>query len=189
MSNTIFIKEVNNQPVIFNVDNATDIARLEALQAVKMSDNLVRSVFGENSMYADNTTCTITDNPDNPAFPYNVTFNASKIIDTPKRYYGYLAQKAMPSNKYIQYLNVESGNQYRAPANGYFVFYVNFGTNDGFCRLKWKSSMFASESRGVGIPVVFIPVLKGQIVIATYSSDLTASRNTDLYFFYAYGEI
>ena len=53
MSNAILIKEVNNQPVIFNVDNAIDVARLEALQAVKMAEEMAADIFGENAQYAD----------------------------------------------------------------------------------------------------------------------------------------
>lgn len=124
MSNTILIKEVNNSPVIFNVDNAVDAARLEALQAVKMAEDLVVSVFGEQSNFADNTTCTITDNPDNPAFPFTAVFDSSKISSKPKRELGVMAGIGMPGSKFID-LNIPINNDdnmypdFIAPADGY----------------------------------------------------------------------
>lgn len=193
MSNTILIKEVNNHPVIFNVDNAADAARLEELQAVKMAEDLVVSVFGEQSNFADNTTCTITDNPDNAEFPYDVAFDASKIIETPKRYYEYLAKMAMPSNKYIN-LNLKFSDEnnyhmsyYTSPANGYLEFiaqansrhYALLVLSDGLLNV----TSYASDNTPCGI---FLPVKKNVICTIAFVYPITI---TSLKFIYAYGEI
>lgn len=200
MSNTVLIKEVNNSPVIFNVDNAVDAARLEALQAVKMADDLVASVFGEQSNFADNTTCTISANQDNPAFPYNVTFNASKIIDTPKRYYGNLAGMGMPSDKFIS-LNLSFNNKtakYTAPANGYVCIYtaVNNGSQGGptlrvyvynYSNVyKYEKAIGAWNVYGVYAGVL-CPVKKGDIIKIAYSGNTADDLITR--FIYAEGEI
>lgn len=119
--NTVLIKEVNNTPYIFNVDNAVDAERLEA---IKMPEAMVSEVFGENIQYADNTTCTITDNPDNPAFPFTAVFDSSKISSKPKRELGVMAGIGMPGTKFID-LNIPINNDdnmypdFIAPADGY----------------------------------------------------------------------
>lgn len=128
MSNAILIKEVNNQPVIFNVDNAIDVARLEALQAVKMAEEMAADIFGENAQYADILNSSISDNPDNPAFPFTVVFDSSKITAKPKRELAAMAGIAMPSAKYIDIpivLNVLYPDLFIAPADGYIAIEVN----------------------------------------------------------------
>ena len=61
MNTATYIKEVNNTPVLFNIDNARDMANFEALQAIKMPENMANEIFGNNTRYADNTTCIITE--------------------------------------------------------------------------------------------------------------------------------
>ena len=81
-ANRIYIYiDKQRQPAILNVDNDTDGAVLEQLGAVKMPENLVAEIFGEQAEFADSTNCTITPNPDNPAFPYAVTFGANTRKD------------------------------------------------------------------------------------------------------------
>lgn len=204
MSNTILIKEVNNVPVIFNVDNAADAARLEELQAVKMAEDLVVSVFGEQSNFADNTTCTITDNPDNAEFPYDVAFDASKIIEIPKRYYGNLAQMAMPSGKYIDYTSALGTSTsilkiFTAPANGYFSLDALATQVNGFANMALtttanvsdiddsKKIMSITSTYGVinGGMGCFLPIYKGQRVLVHIGN----SRVKNFKFHYAQGEI
>lgn len=114
----------NGAPTILNVDNAADGAVLEQLGALKMPEAMASEVFGDNAQYADNTNCTITDNPDNAEFPYNVTFDSSKIMATPKRELGTMAGIGMPSTKFID-LNIPINNDdnmypdFIAPADGY----------------------------------------------------------------------
>lgn len=133
MSNAILIKEVNNSPVIFNVDNAIDIANLEALQAVKMAEEMVNSIFGEQANFADNTTTVVAPNADNPQFPWNAVFDSSKILEKPKRKLGTMAGLAMPSNKYIDIaakINAPSQVWGPAPADGFLVIDVGNATSN-----------------------------------------------------------
>lgn len=204
MSNTIFIKEVNNTPYIFNVDNAVDAARLEALQAVKMAEDMITNIFGEQSNFADNTTCTISANQDNPAFPFAVNFDASKIIETPKRYYGYLAQMAMPSSHYIDYTSnfgtsTSISKVLTAPANGYISLSAITTQANGFANMclvttpnlsdiddskKYMvvTSTYGSINVGIGC---YLPILKGQhVLVHTGNSRILWCR-----FYYAQGEI
>ncbi len=122
MNTATYIKEVNNTPVLFNIDNARDMANLEALQAIKMPENMANEIFGNNIRYADNTTCVITENSGNAEFPFNVRFDASKITAKPqtkkKLTDSYLAGLGMPSSKFIRFTPY-SGFVYTAPANGY----------------------------------------------------------------------
>lgn len=157
MSNTILIKEVNNNPVLFNVDNAVDEARLEALQAVKMAEEMAASVFGENAMYADNTTCIITDNPDNPAFPWDVAFDAAKIPEKPKRDTGTLASLAMPDyeSEIIVTLSKE-GDIFTAPVNGFFIA-ENHASGEGVIAVKVLDKN-DNEKSFIGNRYVYPPV-------------------------------
>ena len=115
------------QPAILNVDNDTDGAVLEQLGAVKMPENLVAEIFGEQAEFADSTNCTITPNPDNPAFPYAVTFDANKIPEKPKRELGTMAGICMPSEKYID-IPKKEGIIFQAPANGFVIVEGNYNS-------------------------------------------------------------
>lgn len=175
MSNAILIKEVNNSPCIFNVDNATDIARLEALQAVKMAEEMAADIFGENAQYADIMNCSISANPDNPAFPFNVVFDSSKIPEKPKRELAAMAGLAMPSDKYIEFvlsLNDANAMWGPAPADGYFQINVRGGENVktsiylGFNSSQSLKNHMSSAKIGSGIASLsaFLPVRKGNMV-------------------------
>lgn len=119
----------NGAPTIINVDNAADGQALEQFGAVKMPDAMVSEVFGENAMFADNQTCTITPNPNNAEFPFTVQFDSTKIPEKPKRNTGTIAKMAMPGADYIEmpvtFTKVDdlhhNSNKLVAPANGYFV--------------------------------------------------------------------
>lgn len=66
------------------MDNETDGEAWEKLGAIRMPESMATEIFGENVKYADNTTCVITENPDNAEFPFNVRFDSSKIIAKPQ---------------------------------------------------------------------------------------------------------
>lgn len=131
MNTATYIKEVNNTPVLFNIDNARDMANLEALQAIKMPENMANEIFGNNIRYADNTTCVITENPDNAEFPFNVQFDSSKILAMPqterKLTDSYLAGIGMPFLS--EYINISLP----APVNGYIEKEVVAPANGWFC--------------------------------------------------------
>lgn len=187
---TVLIKEVNNQPVIFNVDNAVDAARLEALQAVKMADDLVGSVFGEQSNFADNTTCTISANQDNPAFPYDIVFDASKIIEKPKRNTGTLSGIGMPGDKVI---NITPGTgvnyKYIAPFNGYLTINCAAQNSAGYISLHVKNDKTDKKLYTVchgptGLSD-YVPAKKGDTITINYRS----ATLIDCRFVLAEGEI
>ena len=195
MSNTILIKEVNNNPVLFNVDNAVDGARLEALQAVKMAEEMAASVFGENAMYADNTTCIITDNPDNPAFPWDVAFDAAKIPEKPKRDTGTLVGLAMPDyeSEIIVTLS-KTGDIFTAPANGFFIA-ENHALGEGTIAVKVldkndnqkafiSNRYIFSNSGGAGFASIVVPLPKG-FKISLYQRNVESTMK----FFPCIGEI
>ncbi len=148
MNTATYIKEVNNTPVLFNIDNARDMANLEALQAIKMPVNMANEIFGDNIRYADNTPCIITENSGNAEFPFNVQFDSSKIPAKPqterKLTENYLAGTGMPNNdKYIN-ISLRLSSEYdkntytaefTAPANGWiFVGARSYGSNVTVCR-------------------------------------------------------
>ena len=88
------------------MDNETDGEAWEKLGAIRMPENMAAEIFGNNAKYADNTTCVITENPDNAEFPFNVQFDSSKIPAMPqtkrKLTDSYLAGIGMPpTKKYI----------------------------------------------------------------------------------------
>lgn len=131
MSTTTYVKEVNNSPVIFNIDNAPDMENLEALQAIRMPENMANEIFGNNIRYADNTTCVITENPGNAEFPFNVQFDSSKILAMPqtkrKLTDSYLAGIGMP------FLSKRINISLPAPVNGYMEKEVVAPANGWFC--------------------------------------------------------
>lgn len=177
--NTVLIKEVKNQPVIFNVDNAVDAARLEALQAVKMAEDLVSSVFGEQSNFADNTTCLVSPNPDNPAFPL-VVFDSSKILPKPKRDLVEMARLALPSQKYIEVAinwkttdNTTRYFNYTPESSGYFQLYVTFSSIPRDCLFSVEAAnvrFVQTMNPSVGSYALTIPVSEGTQVHCFYTN-------------------
>lgn len=199
MSNTVLIKEVNNQPVIFNVDNAADGTALEQLGALKMPESLVEEIFGENARHADNTTCTITDNPDNAEFPFTVQFDSSKIPEKPKRNTETLAVIGMPGEKYIDInptFRIIVGNnvdyiskkyEFNAPDNGFIkIFYkittpagdfyhsISINTDDGG-EMYSKSVYNAFDRTSHYIYADIFPVLKNKkiVIFMEHRKDIT----------------
>lgn len=195
--NTVLIKEVNNQPVIFNVDNATDEARLKALQAVKMAKATAAEIFGDNIKYADNTTCTITDNPNNQKFPYTVVFDSSKIPSKPKRELGAMVGIGMPSENVIEYaMPANKEYKFTAPANGYVFLSGTISTLTGVLTIKSSqgvTSIGRSTIHGTGNTnfSTWLPVHKDNLVscyIGSYSENKPIVKNVFLKFIYAQGE-
>lgn len=208
MNTATYIKEVNNTPVLFNIDNARDMANLEALQAIKMPENMANEIFGNNIRYADNTTCVITENPDNAEFPFNVQFDSSKILAMPqtkrKLTDSYLAGIGMPFlSKYINISLPAPVNGYMekevvAPANGWFCLRAINSNNGQECQVSISKLLgtmnpsgldaiitASSFSKNAGIAAsVLMPILKGTSIkfFAVNSTHRFAK------FYYAQGE-
>lgn len=90
-----------------------------------MPESMVSEVFGVNAKYADNSNTTVTPDPDNPEFQFNVTFDSSKIPAVPKRNTSAFAHLAMPSDKFIDLSltftpvgSVKETGYWTAPADG-----------------------------------------------------------------------
>lgn len=207
MSITALIKEVNNAPVIFNVDNLQDQQNLEALQAIKMPESMAAEIFGENAEYADSTTCAITENQDNPAFPYNIVFDSSKIPSKPKRNTAMLAQMAMPSEKFIEIalsLKPVSDNDYvyhyTAPADGYVHWYIGHPKISSLCYIYIKPKELLADNlismlrtavrtaEGTTL-CLFLPVTKGFDVVFGVSYGTISMASSRAFFHYAKGAI
>lgn len=199
MSTTTYVKEVNNSPVIFNIDNAPDMENLEALQAIRMPENMANEIFGNNIRYADNTTCVITENSGNAEFPFNVQFDSSKILAMPqtkrKLTDSYLAGLGMlNSAKHIdiQFSYNPESKRYRADftasANGWAYVHGQANVTNASYSSVWLhvGSVFASSNAGApNIECgVVLPVSKGQSFIAGTQN----CKNIKAQFFYAIGE-
>ena len=201
MSTTTYVKEVNNSPVIFNIDNAPDMENLEALQAIRMPENMANEIFGNNIRYADNTTCVITENPGNAEFPFNVQFDSSKIFAMPqtkrKLTDSYLAGIGMPATKKYITINIPvlsggstwNGAFYDAPANGW-AFISAEPAAGKTCLVSvsnFSNPVIRSTALGSGgsSASAGIPIKKGEC-IHFVTRDTSARFG---YFFYAEGEI
>ncbi len=200
MNTATYIKEVNNTPVLFNIDNAQDMANLEALQAIKMPENMANEIFGNNTRYADNTTCVITENPSNAEFPFNVQFDASKIMAKPqttrKLTENYLAGLGMPNldkKIFIQFSpinDVDYSATYTAPANGWVTVYgrvANIATKAYALVLAQSGDIRMTSACGTAdvVCTATIPVSKGRGVYLRTQSCWSIGA----YFVYAQGEI
>ncbi len=201
MSTTTYVKEVNNSPVIFNIDNAPDMENLEALQAIRMPENMANEIFGNNIRYADNTTCVITENPGNAEFPFNVQFDSSKILAMPqtkrKLTDSYLAGIGMPATKKYITINLPvlsggstwNGAFYDAPANGWAFIDAEpaAGKNCLVSVSNFSNPVIRSTALGSGgsSASAGIPIKKGEC-IHFVTRDTSARFG---YFFYAEGEI
>lgn len=174
MSTTALIKEVNNAPIIFNVDNLQDQQNLENLQAIKMPESMANEVFGNNIRYADNTTCVITENQGNPDFPFNVQFDSSKIPAMPqtqrKLTDSYISGLGMPSGRLINIGAQGNGHVYTAPYSGYLCVQATSQGVNGWVSL--NSGDIISEligETGLGLSI-FLPVAKGKKTTLLYSN-------------------
>lgn len=190
MNTATYIKEVNNTPVLFNIDNARDMANLEALQAIKMPENMANEIFGNNIRYADNTTCVITENSGNAEFPFNVQFDASKIMAKPKTTRkltgNYLAMIGMPSGKIINIGAQPNGYTYTMPYSGYFYVRGISGSGGGNIILQGGAleinNYVPFSNNGIS---VCLPAIKGYRVVLYYSN-ITL---TDVFLNIAKGEV
>ncbi len=195
-----YIKNVDNNPFILNVDNLQDQQTLEALQAIKMPENMANEIFGNNTRYADNTTCVITENPSNAEFPFNVQFDASKIMAKPqttrKLTENYLAGLGMPNldkKIFIQFSpinDVDYSATYTAPANGWVTVYgrvANIATKAYALVLAQSGDIRMTSACGTAdvVCTATIPVSKGRGVYLRTQSCWSIGA----YFVYAQGEI
>ncbi len=208
MNTATYIKEVNNTPVLFNIDNARDMANLEALQAIRMPESMISEIFGDNAKYADNTTCVITENPNNAEFPFNVQFDSSKIIAKPQTDKlltdSYMSKLGFPQT--TNYINIpltfvpETSTTtahysvtFTAPASGWL--FVSGSTISGNNRI--YASCFISESKkrvygmsssfaaSLGYCASLVPAIKG----VGYYLRIQHCNNISARFIYAEGEV
>lgn len=99
-------------------------------------------------------------------FNGKVDLNAANLSDDGK---SLIAGLGMPSTTRIPLTLGASGSSYIAPANGYF-FLQKAIADTQFINLAIPDIMSITEtSSGSQIPGIFIPVLKGQTVIASYT--------------------
>ena len=105
----------------------------------------------------------------------------------------------MPSSRYINLTLGASGSTYTAPANGYFSVGGNFGNVNGYFSLVNKNNatgqvLLTSEAKANGGSFgcfCWVPVKKGDIVLAYYNYSPFSSTESDTPFFifiYAEGE-
>lgn len=197
----IYIYIGQGAPTILNVDNEADSAALEQLGAVKMPEAMVTEVFGDNVRYADNTNTAVTPNPDNPAFPFNVQFDSSKIPAKPKRELGNMIDIGMPSEKYIEIEKQQIANrhfmaEFTAPANGWLFAYGKKLENAFAPALSIykKDSLYGTQitwSSGDGYTnqlyslACYFPAQQGE----TYIFNSQHYQNIMFRFVYAQGEI
>ena len=173
-----------------NVDNEADGEALEKLGAIKMPDSMVSEVFGNNAKYADNTTCVITENPDNPEFPFNLRFDSSKIPAKPQNQRkltdNYLARIGMPSGKIINIGFLPNGYTYTMPYSGYFYVRGVSGNGGGNIVIQGSgleiSNSISFSNHGISL---FLPAIKGYRIVLQYSNVTL----TDVFLNLAKGEV
>ena len=208
MNTATYIKEVNNTPVLFNIDNARDMANFEALQAIKMPENMANEIFGNNTRYADNTTCIITENSGNAEFPFNVQFDASKIMAKPQTDKlltdSYMSKLGFPQitnyiNIPLTYVPIENlhnftgyyAANFTAPANGWIYIAGNATGTDSI-----YSSSYVTESKRIygmsssfAAPTGYCASLVPAIKRVGYDLRIQHCNNITARFIYAQGEI
>ncbi len=204
----IYIYIANGAPAILNVDNEADGEAWERLGAIRMPENMATEVFGNNAKYADNTTCVITENPDNAEFPFNVRFDSSKIMAKPKTDKlltdSYMSKLGFPqTTNYINipltYVPTENlhnftgyyAANFTAPANGWIYIAGNATGTDSIYsssyvteskRIYGMSSSFAAPT---GFCASLVPAIKG----VGYDLRIQHCNNITARFIYAQGEI
>ena len=204
----IYIYIANGTPTILNVDNEADGEAWERLGAIRMPESMVAETFGNKAKYADNTTCVITENPDNPDFPFNVQFDASKIMAKPQTDKlltdSYMSKLGFPQT--TNYINIpltfvpetstttaHYAANFTAPASGWL--FVSGSTVSGNNRI--YASCFISESKKrvygmsssfaapTGYCASLVPAIKG----VGYYLRIQHCDNISARFIYAEGEI
>ncbi len=190
------------------MDNEADGEALEKLGAIRMPESMATEVFGNNAKYADNTTCVITENPDNAEFPFNVRFDSSKIMAKPKMDKlltdSYMSKLSFPqTTNYINipltYVPTENlhnftgyyAANFTAPANGWIYIAGNATGTDSIYsssyvteskRIYGMSSSFAAPT---GFCASLVPAIKG----VGYDLRIQHCNNITARFIYAQGEI
>ncbi|MDE5682434.1 MAG: hypothetical protein K2I05_08960 [Mailhella sp.] len=207
-ANPIYIYIAKGTPVILNVDNEVDGEALEKLGAIRMPESMADEIFGENAEYADNTTCIITQNPDNPDFPFNVQFDSSKIPAKPqtqrKLTDSYISKLGLPqttkciniSLKFVPETSITTAHytaNFTAPASGWL--FISGSTVSGDNRVyascfitegkKGGYGMSSSFAASTGYCASLVPAIKG----VGYYLRIQHCDNISARFIYAEGEI
>ncbi len=190
------------------MDNEADGEALEKLGAIRMPENMAAEIFGENVKYADNTTCVITENPSNAEFPFNVQFDASKIMAKPQTDKlltdSYMSKLGFPQT--TNYINIpltfvpsSTGANYKgyyaatytAPANGWMYIAGNAAgdatiySSSYVAESKRIYGMSSSFAASLGFCASLVPALKG----IRYDLRIQHCNNISARFIYAQGEI
>ncbi len=204
----IYIYIANGAPAILNVDNEADGEALEKLGAIRMPENMASEIFGNNAKYADNTTCVITEDPDNAEFPFNVQFDASKIMAKPQTDKlltdSYMSKLGFPQitnyiNIPLTYVPIENlhnftgyyAANFTAPANGWIYIAGNATGTDSI-----YSSSYVTESKRIygmsssfAAPTGYCASLVPAIKRVGYDLRIQHCNNITARFIYAQGEI
>ncbi len=169
---------------------------------------MAAEIFGENVKYADNTTCVITENPSNAEFPFNVQFDASKIMAKPQTDKlltdSYMSKLGFPQT--TNYINIpltfvpsSTGANYKgyyaatytAPANGWMYIAGNAAgdatiySSSYVAESKRIYGMSSSFAASLGFCASLVPALKG----IRYDLRIQHCNNISARFIYAQGEI
>ncbi len=204
----LYIYIANGAPAILNVDNEADGEAWEGLGAIRMPEAMVSEIFGNNAKYADNTTCVITENPDNAEFPFNVQFDSSKILAKPQTDKlltdSYMSKLGFPQT--TNYINIpltfvpsSTGANYKgyyaatytAPANGWMYIAGNAAgdatiySSSYVAESKKIYGMSSSFAAPLGFCASLVPALKG----IRYDLRIQHCNNISARFIYAQGEI
>ena len=208
MDNSYIYIYSERRAAILNVDNEADGEALEKLGAIRMPENMASEIFGNNAKYADNTTCVITEDPDNAEFPFNVQFDASKIMAKPQTDKlltdSYMSKLGFPQitnyiNIPLTYVPIENlhnftgyyAANFTAPANGWIYIAGNATGTDSI-----YSSSYVTESKRIygmsssfAAPTGYCASLVPAIKRVGYDLRIQHCNNITARFIYAQGEI
>jgi len=184
---------------VSNATNATPIVITAVAHSFLTGDKVFISGVGGNT--AANGTFTITKigadtfsldgSVGNGAFTTNGMAVIYPSADDNIASVAFAKEASFPSSKYIELTLGASGSTYTAPADGWYYFRaVISNISGGYCALYFNSEP-SLGSKGfsdvnTGFASAYIPVLKGQTIIATYKN-VSVGSNTFLKFIYAEG--
>lgn len=117
------------------------------------------------------------------SFTPKTAFNAVDRNDS-----SWIAQQAMPSEKYIDLTLGASGTTYTAPANGWFTILKSATSKGQYMQCRNNITGLGIETHAIAnntVPRQFIPAAKGQKVVFSYT---VAGTLTFFRFVYAEGE-
>ena len=190
------------------MDNEADGEALEKLGAIRMPENMASEIFGNNAKYADNTTCVITEDPDNAEFPFNVQFDASKIMAKPQTDKlltdSYMSKLGFPQitnyiNIPLTYVPIENlhnftgyyAANFTAPANGWIYIAGNATGTDSIYSSSYvtESKRIYGMSRSFAAPTGYCASLVPAIKRVGYDLRIQHCNNITARFIYAQGEI